>query len=241
MATSTITHTFTVATSSISLLQGETIQFRLKISGSNTTNFTASLSQGNVVVSSLAAATGYASTNCPYLSQTYINTGSNNNEIVFSQGISNFYGGDYIFSPNPLSGSVNSLYTTYGDVDYPFIVNPYDIVLIYLSDGTYLESRVLNIYKNNNDNLIRLTLDQTLSQFVKDDLVGNGHTFLRFIVLSRIEDETNAHIVYSKRPGQTSYGFIIPNNISPEILNNIDTITKEVKQKLLADQQGLTQ
>jgi hypothetical protein len=240
MATSTTTHTFTVTTSSIALVQGESLQFRLKLSGSNTANFTASISEGSLIVSSLAPATGYTSTNCPFLSTTYINTGSNNNEIVFTQGLSSLYGGDYIFKPNPPSGSISGLYATYGDIDYPFVVNTNDIVLIYLSDGTYLETRVVSAYIGA-DGLLRLTLDQALSQFVKDDLVGNGHTFLKILLLTRIEDETSAYITYTKRPGQTSYGFLIPSDISPEILKNIDSITSGVKQKLLADQQGFTQ
>ena len=38
----------------------------------------------------------------------------------------------YIFTPNPLSGSLNPLYSIYGDVDYPFTIKPYDIILLYL-------------------------------------------------------------------------------------------------------------
>ena len=117
-------------------------------------------------------------------------------------------------------------------MDYPFEAKLYDIVLLYLSDGTYIEYRVLDI--NNDSNLLRLTLDQTLSQTIKDELALNK--FKRFLLLSRKEDESNAYIVYQKRPGKTSYGFIIPDNISAEVLDNIDTITSQVKQKLINEQ-----
>jgi hypothetical protein len=40
-------------------------------------------------------------------------------------------------------------------------------------------------------------------------------------------------LTFPKRDGDTSYGFVIPSNIAPDVLDNIDTITKEVKQKLL--------
>jgi len=236
-----ITKTFTLTTPSIALVQGEKLEFRLKLNSTTTSNFTASLNAGSLIVSALSAATGYATTQCPYLSSTYINTGSNSNEIVFTQGLSSLYGGGYIFAPNPPSGSVSSLYSTYGDIDYPLTVKPCDIVLINISDGTYLEARVIDVYTDTNG-LLRLVLDQALSQFVKDDLVGyNGHTFIKILFLSRIEDETSTYITYTKRPGQTSYGFLIPSDISPEILKNIDSITSGVKQKLLADQQGFTQ
>jgi DNA repair exonuclease SbcCD ATPase subunit len=52
--------------------------------------------------------------------------------------------------------------------------------------------------------------------------------------------ETNILLKYTKRPGQTSYGFAIPQKIAPDVLANIDTITKEVKQKLLAEQSALS-
>jgi hypothetical protein len=233
-------YTFTINQPSVALNEGEVLTFRLKISGSTSNNFTASIAQGSLTVSSLAASTGYATVNCPYLSSTYINTGSNSNEIIFSSGLSSVYNGGYTFVPNPLSGSASSsLYSTYGDVDYPFVVNPYDILLLYLSDNTYVEYRILNVYTDSN-NLVRLVIDGQLSQFIKDDLVGNGHSFTRFLLLARIPDETNAYIIYTKRPGQTSYGFVIPQNLATDVLANIDTITKEVKQKLLADQQGTT-
>jgi hypothetical protein len=228
---STIT-TFAINKTAEPLVKGDKLTFRLILSGSSTSDFTASIGTGNLTVGSIAASTGYATTNCPYLDSASIATGSNSNEIIFSSGISSFYGGDYIFTPNPLSGSINSLYNTYGDVDYPFEVKLYDIVLLYLSDGTYIEYRIINVYKDNN--LLRITLDQTLSQTIKDELALN--TFKRFLLLSRREDESNAYIIYQKRPGRTSYGFIIPNNLAPDVLANIDTITKEVKQKLINEQ-----
>jgi cold shock CspA family protein len=227
-----ITTTFAIDKTAEPLVKGDKLTFKLILSGSSTSNFTASIETGNLTIGSVAASTGYATTNCPYLDSASISTGSNSNEIIFSSGISSFYGGGYLFTPNPLSGSVNSLYDTYGDVDYPFEAKLYDIVILYLSDGTYIEYRVLDI--NNDSNLLRITLDQTLSQTIKDELALNK--FKRFLLLSRKEDESNAYIVYQKRPGKTSYGFIIPNNLAPDVLANIDTITKEVKQKLINEQ-----
>jgi hypothetical protein len=232
----TSTYTFNINQPSVALNQGDKLIFKFVLNGSSSNNFTASISQGNLTINSTSAATGYATTVCSYLSSASIAV--SDNELIFNSAVSSFYDNNYIFVPNPLSGSINSLYSTYGDVDYPFIVNPYDIVLIYLSDGTYLESRVLKAYKDNN-NLLRLTLDVTLSSFVKSDLVGP--LFKRLLILSRVKDETNAYVVYSKRPGQTSYGFVIPPDLATDVLDNIDVITREVKQKLLADQQGLTQ
>jgi cold shock CspA family protein len=65
-------------------------------------------------------------------------------------------------------------------------------------------------------------------------------SYQRFLLLSRVNDETNANTTFRKRDGKTSYGFVIPENLAPDVLANIDTITRQVKQKLLADQQGST-
>jgi hypothetical protein len=38
---------------------------------------------------------------------------------------------------------------------------------------------------------------------------------------------------FNKKAGNTSLGIIIPDNLHPDVLANIDTITKEVNQKLI--------
>ena len=75
------------------------------------------------------------------------------------------------------------------------------------------------------------------NQYVNNIMSGS---YQRFLLLSRLNDETNAHAAFRKRNGKTSYGFVIPENLAPDVLANIDIITREVKQKLLADQQGTT-
>jgi hypothetical protein len=73
-----------------------------------------------------------------------------------------------------------------------------------------------------------------LSNLAKANLTGS--TYDRFLLLSRQPDETNVILNFTKREGKTSYGFLISDVISSEVLSNIDVITKEVKQKLLNDQ-----
>jgi hypothetical protein len=236
MSIITQTKTFSINENLLPLISGDKITFKLSITSTVTQpNFTASLSQGSLNIASLNTLTGYSPATCPYFDSASIVTGSNVNEIIFTAGVSSYYNHNYIFTPNPLSSSLasSSLYETYGDVDYPFISKPYDIMLIFLSDGTYIEGRVLDAYIDNND-LLRVKLSINLSGFAKDDLaLGN---YKKFLWLTRVEDETNAYLKFQKRPGQTSYGFLIPENLAPDVLANIDTITKEVKQKLISDQ-----
>jgi hypothetical protein len=234
----TFSDIFNINETSVPLNQGDKLIFKFVLNSTTTNNFTASFtSAGSLRVSSLASSTGYNNISCPFLDSASISAGTN--EIVFSTSISSLHDNGYIFVPNPLTGSESSLYpspASYGDVDYPFVAKTFDIIVLYLSDGTYIEYRVLNVYEDVNG-LVHLTLDQELSVTIKDELV-NG-TYQRFLLLSRREDETNAYIIYQKRPGKTSYGFIIPQNLATDILDNIDVITREVKQKLINEQSAI--
>ncbi len=234
------TKTFSINQPSVSLNQGDKLTFKLVLKNTTTNNFTASLSEGSLVVNSLAASTGYSSTTCPYFSSSSISASyakGENNVITFNTALSNFHQDqNYIFVPNPLTGSESSLYPIYGDVDYKFVTKPYDIVIAYLSDNTYVESRITSV--SYSSSLLQLTLDTPLSNLYRDNLISGSYQ--RFLVLSRLEDETSAFLTFKKREGSTSYGFTIPQNIAADVLDNIDTITREVKQKLLSDQSQVT-
>ena len=222
------------------LVEGDEVSFILNISSSNN-NFTASISQGSLTIGSLAASTGYASTVCPYfhsasISRSIAEGNGSTNIITFPIALSNFHNNGYQFVPNPTTASLNSLYNIYGDVDYPFSIKTYDIALTYLSDGTYIENRIVSSSKSGS--FFRIHLDKIMSnQHVNNIMSGS---YQRFMLLSRVEDETNAYLTFNKRNGKTSYGFSIPQDIATAYLDNIDTITRQVKQKLLADQQGTT-
>jgi hypothetical protein len=216
--------------------------FKLVLKSSTTTNFTASITEGNLNIVSTAPSTGYTSTLCNYFDSASISSSivsGSTKTITFSRGLSLFHDNQYQFVPNPLTGSqTSSLYTTYGDVDYPFAIKPFDIVLTYLSDNTYVESRVLNVAISGSSDLVQVTLNNELSSLYRNNLMSGSYQ--RFLVLKRVEDETSTFLTFKKRDGKTSYGFTIPEDLSTNVLDNIDTITREVKQKLLADQQGTT-
>jgi hypothetical protein len=128
------------------------------------------------------------------------------------------------------------MYSQWGDVDYPFQLQPYDIFVAYDISGSYYEYRILSIDTSQSPN-IYVNLDNSVPTSLRANLNANSS---KFLFLKRIEDETNLHLNFTKRRGSTSYGFLIPENLAPDVLANIDTITKQVKQKLLADQQGTT-
>jgi hypothetical protein len=201
--------------------------------------YTASITQGSLEISSLATTTGYSFTSYPYFNSSSLSAsiavGSGSNTITFTSALSNFNNAGYQFVPNPLSGSISSLYSisaSYGDVDYQFNINPYDMVVAQLSDNSYVESRILS--SSISSSFLQIHLDSDMPSLFKTNIMSGSYQ--RFLLLKKIEDETNVHLSFIKRAGKTSYGFLIPEDINQSILDNIDTITKEAKQKLLNDQ-----
>ena len=55
------------------------------------------------------------------------------------------------------------------------------------------------------------------------------------LLLRAYEDEQNVIMTFNKPVGQTSYGFLIPNTVSPEITNNINTLQAAVQSQLLSN------
>lgn len=218
--------------SNINLEPGEKLVFKLQTTGNINNNFTASLGVGSLAIQTVASLTGYATVAMPFFSGSGV---IGTNQIVLSAGITNFYGGTYTFLPNPGGGTENSLYggaVNYSDVDNPFTINPFDIFLLYLSNNTYIEAKILGI--STSSGYLTLTLDTALTQNAIDDLADE--TYERLLILSRKADETNVILNFPKKDGKTSYGFLIPENLETNILANIDMITREVKQKLINDQ-----
>jgi hypothetical protein len=212
----------------VSLTNGDKLSFQLRLLGISNNNYTASLSTGNLSVGSLALSTGYSAIDCPFVSTASTST------ITFSSALSSFYNRNYLFVPNPSSGSQNSLYADYGDVDYTFDPKENDIVILYLSDNSILEYTISRVSVDPTTGKLSLSFNGELSSTAISNLT-NG-TYRRFLLLSRQKDETSVILNFIKREGKSSNGFLIPENISQAVLNNIDVITKEVKQKILGDQ-----
>jgi hypothetical protein len=187
------------------------------------------------------------SVSTPYFDSQNLSFGLPSSSLAFGQSLSSFYSPGYIFLPTFVSGSTiytSSLYSRYGDVDYAFQLNTYDIFSAYDISGSYFETRIASIQPassaTNNQVILNFTDEVPLS--IRGQLEGlavNSNKPAQFLFLKRIEDETNTYLKFNKRPGQTSYGFLIPENLSSDVLAKIDTITKEVKQKLISDQSSI--
>jgi hypothetical protein len=225
---------FNLSTNYNSYIKGDKIGFEF-ITGSggfNNGNFTASISNGGVLYNQLNI---NQIGNNPYASNItspFISGSSSSNEIILNTELSAFK--DYLYTPSGssiLMSDISPLYNSYGDVDYKFSPKLGDVVIIYYgSQNSYLESTILSINEINNKMHIKLT--NNLPGALSIPVYSNS-TINKFLILSKLEDETNIILNIDKPDGITSLGFIIPNNIHKDILNNIDIITKEIKQKLI--------
>jgi hypothetical protein len=54
-----------------------------------------------------------------------------------------------------------------------------------------------------------------------------------FIFLSKIPDETNIVLIANKKPGQTSTGILIPDNINTKLKDEAGNIIKSLKSQNL--------
>jgi len=223
------TLSFNLITDYTSFAVGDKISYEF-ITGSNgfnTTNFTASILAGGSFSNQLSeyqvgANPTATSTISPFIS------GSLNNTLILNSSLSYFK--DYLFVPSGSGFAQNSLYKNYGDVDYIFSPKSGDIISIYYSGG-YFESPITDFYFNSLGNIVLALASELPSNLNKPAYDSN--TVTQFIILSKVDDETNLILTFDKKPGTTSLGFIIPNNLHPDVLANIDVITKEVKQKLI--------
>ena len=223
------------------LNEGDTLEFQFILEQSTDGNsFTAVLQGGQLVVGSTSPTTGYIATECPYLyGGIYgeINAnGEYDNKIAFTTNVTNFYGNEYRFEPNPLGGTPNRLYPYYGDTVYPFNPTTNDVLIMQVSDSTYYQANILAAGIDPATQLLTLTLDKNLPSRLIDDIVAVSQTYKRLIVVKRYEDEQNVILQYKKPPGDTSYGFLIPETISEEVLLKINTLQSSVQTQLLSTQ-----
>lgn len=208
--------------------------------GFNTTNFTASVyaydsntNSGTLYNEMQTSQVG----NNPYVDNTtspatqFISGSVNNNTLVLSNGLSYFQNYQFLPSGSGIS-PINTQYTTYGDVVEIFSPKNGDFVSIYYGTNNYFESSIINVSVDGN-NRLNLILSDLLPSALNKTVFNSGD-ITSFVILSQVKDENNVIINFSKGiDAPTSLGFIIPNNIHPDVLNNIDVITKEIKTKLI--------
>jgi hypothetical protein len=221
-----------------SLNKDANIEFRIKQKNLSAVNYTAKFNtRGSLKIKSVSnqidqlpsATTGSTG----FIDSVQPTSGSVTSSITLNNQLTSFLG--YTFIPSPPTGSSatqHSLYPTYGDVDYKFELGYYDMIVHHDVSGSVSEYRIINTRISND---AKLVID-IYPAFDNDDKARDFEDpskYTKILFLKRLKEETNTIINFIKRDGKTSYGFIIPNNLHPDVFANIDTITREVKSKMI--------
>ena len=178
-----------------------------------------SINAGAILLSSPQG--GNPVSNQPYISST------GSAEFCFSPQLSGFVG--YLFLPEGVgSNPKSSLYERYGNVAYTF--NPKGGDLLIVSSSANLEYAYEIIGTHSASGSLCLDVAPT----VASQIVDGTQKIEKFLLLKKVDDETNTILTFNKRDGQTSYGFLIPDNLSPDVLANINVISAQVQTKLLS-------
>jgi hypothetical protein len=163
--------------------------------------------------------------NKPFISGSLMGS----NSIILNSSLTGFK--DYLFLPSGSGFPKNKLYDKYSDALYTFSPKKGDLIILYYGPSNSLyQSEISDI--NILNRKLTFQLNSDLPSILNKPVYSNSD-ISQFIFLTKVKDETNVLLQFDKKGGETSIGFIIPNNIHPDVLDNIDTITKEVKQKLI--------
>ncbi len=239
------TLSFNVLTPEQTFTLNDKITFEFSAGGSagefSTPNYTASISSGGVFFNQLSTNQVGSYPYVENIPTPFISGSIGINTIAFSSELSSLK--DYQFVPSgsgiPFSDQ-NSLWGKYGDIDYTFSPSVGDIMFIYYGGtGNFFESNITAVTSSNGNLLISLSPDLPSGLRLTSYVNTPSPTVDKFLILKKVNDETNVVLTFHKPDNPTSLGFLIPENIHPDVLNNIDVITKEIKQKLI-DQGSLT-
>jgi hypothetical protein len=235
IGTLSTTLVFNVTSSNRDFVPGDQVSFRFIQNGSLPNNATASFTQTGkgTIYDGLRNSLSITTTGInPFATGSigqFVSSSNGVDTLILNKSLSSFI--DYQYLP---STSSIGLYNVYGNVNDTFSPKVGDVILIYYNSGSqYQEFNIVST---------PLPVNGQYQIKVSPSLVSNlaltgsyaFNTVDRFLLLSKQLDETNLYLSFNKRDGQTSYGFLIPDNLSPEVLKNIDLIARQVQQKLLS-------
>lgn len=240
--TLTSTSSFNLTTTATTIVPLNDVTFEFNYIVSDITQFTASVTPGILTVATTTVGQGgypYATSSVP----TYgpfinsITSSLTQSDIVLNQSLSGFLGYQYV--PTFSSASVDytsSLYNRYSDVNDAFNPTTGDKIIINDFSGV---SQQVDVLSTNFDNITRL-LHITVIPALLSNWTNDPTLISEFLLLKKNKDEQNAILTFNKINGATSYGFIIPENINPTVLANINSIQSAVQSQLLSNQADTT-
>jgi len=229
---------FNVTSSYANFNPGDKVFFRLQqVTSSN--NYTASLlnTGDRTPYTGLRNTISTATTGInPFATSSaapFISSSNGTDTLYLNESLSSFK--DYLYLSQTSSAD---LHPVYGNIDYTFTPKVGDVLLLYYNNNTQVqELNIISAIKNSS--ILELKVSPNLASNLAVSSYTND-TINKLLLLSKLPDETNINLIFDKEDGTTSYGFVIPDNLSPDVLKNIDTITRNVKAKILSNQSGIT-
>ena len=224
---------------------GDTVEFRFQATARNAStsapvsNYTASVAYGAAATlqsTTQGSGTTYAEVNQPYIAGQQ-NLANGTCTLILSPALTAYL--DYQYTPYFESGSViysSSLYTTYGDINVSFRPVNGDLIILTDDSGTSQDLEVVStqLTPTINGNQLEMTLTPNmLSNWAQD-----FNLVTKVLILRKYRDEQNVILRFNKLPGQTSYGFIIPDQTNPQVLAQINTLQSAVQSQTLTSQAG---
>ena len=228
---SAATRTINYTTPAVSVGANQPVVFKFTQEGMSSANYTASLASNSfLTIETVSVGSGgypYADTGSGYFIKSLANIEGNFSTITFSSDLTQYAG--YEFVPFFTSASVtysSSLYAKYGDVNTEFSPQYGDKVILIDNGGVTQDLDVVS-YSNG----VITTAGDILTNWVdRPSLVKT------FLLLRKYNDEQNVILTFNKPNGPTSYGFLLPDTVSPAVVDNINTLQASVQAQLLSTQ-----
>lgn len=155
------------------------------------------------------------------------------NRLCLTSSLANLYTSSIGYTFNPSLPIESLLYPQYGVVSETFkTASIYDVLVVnHIPSGSVLaRSKAYNIVTASALTSPTYSLCFECDEAFGEETVNNIQYVL---ILRRFKDESSIILNFDKESPRTSYGLVIPHNLSDEVLDNIDIITKELKTKLL--------
>ena len=131
----------------------------------------------------------------------------------------------------------SSLYPLLGDVNYSTKIESGDFIILYYNgqdlgmDGSQIypiSRRVIDVIDDGTQKSIQVY--PNMPAYIT---ATNINDYQKIAFIKKQPDESVVILQGAKRPGKTSYGFLVPQDINPYILKNINTLQSTIQSQIL--------
>ena len=163
----------------------------------------------------------------------------NQNTIQLTSKIDSYFNSGSTFDPSYVDGttsySQSILYPQFGDVNYTTEIYPGDFMILYyngqdigIQSGslTPIELYITAVSGSPKN----ISFVPAMPSYISGSNINN---YQKAVFVKRVPDETVAILQGNKRPGDTSYGFLVPENVNPNIQKNINTLQATIQSQIL--------